>query len=84
MGKTLRFNSKYDELTKQNRTNKHSDRDSFDEKAKNPKKSKKSKRFLKGYFLRRFWPFTDETKKGKHKIWLLVWKCFGSICLEGG
>jgi hypothetical protein len=68
MGKTLRFNYKYDELTKQNKTNKQSDRDSFDEKAKNSKKSKKSKRFLKEYFLRQFWPFTDESKKGKHKI----------------
>ena len=68
MGKTLRFDAKYNELEKQKKTNKCSERDSFDGKAKISRKSKKSKRFLKGHFLQRFWPFANEKKKGRHKV----------------
>ena len=75
MGKTLRFDAKfqnefmkYGKLEKCDNSDKCCDRSNFEGKGKNTKISKKSKRFLKSNFLQRIWPFTNESKKGRHKI----------------
>ncbi len=70
MGKTFRLDSKYEnELAKHTKSSRNSERlKTFEKKEKPPKKSKKSKRFLKGNFLQRIWPFTNEDKKGRHKV----------------
>jgi len=48
MGKTFRFDDKY--------RNKHEEK----RQEQQDKDHKKSKRFLKGHFLQRFWPLTNE------------------------